>query len=155
MTVVVQRSIDVDAPAPAVWAVLVDVERWPEWTASMSWLQRPHTGSLVVGEKIVVCQPRLGTRTWTVTEVDDGRSFTWESASPGVRTVAEHVLTPRIAGGCTATLRVTQRGPAARLVGAVLDRLTRRYLRMEAEGLKARSESRRSLSGNPSAPAIP
>jgi hypothetical protein len=56
-----------------------------------------------------------------------------------VRTVAEHVLTPRVAGGCTATLRVIHHGPAGRLVGAVLDRLTRRYLRTEAEGLKARS----------------
>jgi hypothetical protein len=78
-------------------------------------------------------------------EVDDGQSFTWDCASPGVRTVVEHVLTPRVAGGCRATLRVIHHGPAAGLVGAVLDRLTRRYLRTEAEGLKARSEGRPSL----------
>lgn len=155
MTVVVQRSIDIDAPAAAVWAVLLDVERWPEWTASMSSLRRSRTGTLALGEQVVVDQPRLPTRTWTVTDVDDGRSFTWESGSPGVCAVADHVLTPRVAGGCTATLRVTQRGPAARLVGAVLRRLTHRYLRMEAEGLKARSEGRRSVSGNPAAPAMP
>ena len=155
MTVVVQRSIDVDAPMPAVWAVLVDVERWPEWTPTMISLRRSRTGPLIVGERVVVSQPRLSTRTWTVIEVDDGRSFTWDGASPGVRTVAEHVLTPRINGGCTATLRVIQRGPGARLVGAVLDRLTRRYLRTEAVGLKARSEGRPSLSGSPGAPAMP
>jgi hypothetical protein len=45
-----------------------------------------------------------------------------------------------VAGGCTATIRLTQRGPAAPLVGALLDGLTRRYLRMEAEGLKSRTE---------------
>ena len=56
--------------------------------------------------------------------------------------VGEHVLTPRVAGGCTATLRLTQRGPAAWLVGALLDRMSRRYVRLEAEGLKARSEGR-------------
>ena len=155
MTVVVQRSIDVDAPTPAVWAVLVDVERWPEWTPTMLSVRRSRTGPLAAGERVVVSQPCLSTRTWTVTEVDDGRSFTWDCSSPGVRTVAEHVLTPRINRGCKATLRVIQRGPAARLVGAVLDRLTRRYLRIEAEGLKARSEGRRSLSGNPGAPAMP
>jgi uncharacterized protein YndB with AHSA1/START domain len=142
MTVVVQRSIDIDAPAATVWAVLTDVERWPEWTASVSSVCRPRSGPLAVGERVVVAQPRLPTLTYTVTEVDDGRSFTWEAGSAAARGVGEHVLTPRIAGGCTATLRLTQRGPAARLVGALLNGLTRRYVRMEAEGLKARSEAR-------------
>jgi uncharacterized protein YndB with AHSA1/START domain len=141
MTVVVQRSIDIDAPAGTVWAVLSDVERWPEWTESVSSVRRSRTGPLAVGERVVVSQPRLPTVTYTVTGVEDGRSFTWEAGNAASRGVGEHVLTPRIAGGCTATLRMVQRGPAARLVGAVLDRITRRYLRMEAEGLKARSEA--------------
>jgi len=141
MTVVVQRSIDIDAPTSAVWAVISDVERWPEWTASVSSVRRSRTGPLTVGEQVVVSQPRLPTLTYTVTGVEDGRSFTWEAGNAVSRGVGEHVLTPRIAGGCTATLRVTQRGPAARLVGALLDGLSRRYVRMEAEGLKRRSES--------------
>ena len=141
MTVVVQRSIDIDAPTSAVWAVISDVERWPEWTASVSSVRRSRTGPLTVGEQVVVSQPRLPTLTYTVTGVEDGRSFTWEAGNAVSRGVGEHVLTPRIGGGCTATLRVTQRGPAARLVGALLDGLSRRYVRMEAEGLKRRSES--------------
>ena len=144
MTVVVQRSIDIDididAPAPVVWAVVSDVERWPEWTASVSSVRRSRSGPLAVGERVVVAQPRLPTLTYTVTAVDEGRSFTWEAGSAVSRGVGEHVVSPRVAGGCTATLRLTQRGPAARLVGALLDRLTRRYVRMEAEGLKARCE---------------
>jgi uncharacterized protein YndB with AHSA1/START domain len=140
MSVVVQRSIDIEAPAEAVWAVISDVERWPEWTASMSSVQRTRTGPLTIGEQVVVRQPRLPTLTYTVTAVDDGRSFTWEAGNAASRGVGEHVLTPRVAGGCTATLRLTQRGPVAPLVGALLDGLTRRYLRMEAEGLKSRSE---------------
>ena len=141
MTVVVQRSIDIDAPTSAVWAVISDVERWPEWTASVSSVRRSRTGPLTVGEQVVVSQPRLPTLTYTVTGVEDGRSFTWEAGNAVSRGVGEHVLTPRIGGGCTATLRVTQRGPAARLVGALLDGISRRYVRMEAEGLKRRSES--------------
>ena len=90
---------------------------------------------------VVVVQPRLPTLTYTVTAVDEGRSFTWEAGSAVSRGVGEHVVSPRMAGGCTATLRLTQRGPAARLVGALLDRITRRYVRMEAEGLKARCEA--------------
>jgi uncharacterized protein YndB with AHSA1/START domain len=141
MTVVVQRSIDIDAPATTVWAVLRDVERWPEWTASMASVRRSRTGPLAVGEQVVVSQPRLPTSTYTVTALDDGRSFTWEAGNALVRGVGEHVLTPRVAGGCTATLRVVQRGPAAALAALLLRRTARRYVRMEAEGLKARCES--------------
>jgi uncharacterized protein YndB with AHSA1/START domain len=137
---ITDSSVEVAASAAAVWAVYADVERWPEWTASMSSVQRTRTGPLTVGEQVVVRQPRLPTLTYTVTGVDDGRSFTWEAGNAASRGVGEHVLTPRVAGGCTATLRLTQRGPAAPLVGALLDGLTRRYLRMEAEGLKSRSE---------------
>lgn len=141
MTVVVQRSIDIDAPAAAVWAVLRDVEKWPEWNASTASVRRSRTGPLAVGEQVMVSQPRLPRSTYTVTELDDGRSFTWEAGNALVRGVGEHVLTPRVGGGCTATLRLTQRGPAAWLVGLLLDGVVRRYVRMEAEGLKARSES--------------
>jgi uncharacterized protein YndB with AHSA1/START domain len=138
---VVQRSIDIDAPAATVWAVLVDVERWPEWNASTSSVRRSRTGPLTVGEQVVVRQPRLPTATYTVTDLDDGRSFTWEAGNAVVRGVGEHVLTPRVGGGCTATLRLTQRGPGAWLVGTLLGGLVRRYVRAEAEGLKARSEA--------------
>jgi uncharacterized protein YndB with AHSA1/START domain len=141
MTVVFERSVDIDAPAATVWAVVSDVERWPEWTASMTSVRRTRTGPLAVGERVVVAQPRLPTVTWTVTVVDDGREFTWQAGTAVSRGIAEHVLTPRIGGGCTATLRVTQQGPAAPLVGALLRRIAPRYLRMEADGLKARSEA--------------
>src|SRR4051794_27995329 len=111
VTVVVQRSIDIDAPASTVWAVVSDVERWPEWTASITSATRSRTGPLAVGERGVVTQPRLPTLTYTVTEVDEGRSFTWSAGSAVSRGVGEHVLTPRVNGGCTATLRLTQHGP--------------------------------------------
>lgn len=140
MTVVVSRSIDIDAPVSAVWAVLSDVERWPEWTASMTSIRRTGTGPLTVGERVVVTQPRLPTVTYTMTAVDDGREFTWAAGNAVSRGVGEHVLHPRVGGGCTATLRVVQHGYAAPLVAVLLRGIAHRYVRMEAEGLKARSE---------------
>lgn len=142
MTVVVSRSVDIDAPVPTVWEVVSDVDRWPEWTASIRSVRRSRTGPLTVGERVVVAQPRLPTVTYTVTAVDPGLAFTWEAGNAVSRGVGEHVLTPRVGGGCTATLRVVQHGPAAPLAAVLLRRIARRYVRMEAEGLKARSEGR-------------
>ena len=141
MTVVVSRSIDIDAPVSTVWAVLSDVERWPEWTASIESIRRTRTGPLEVGERVVVAQPRLPTVTYTLTVVDEGREFTWAAGSAVSRGVGEHVLHPRVGGGTTATLRVLQHGPAAPLATVLLRGIAQRYVRMEAEGLKARSES--------------
>jgi uncharacterized protein YndB with AHSA1/START domain len=138
VTVVAQESIDLDAPVEAVWAVLVDVERWPEWTASVRSVRRSRTGPLTVGERVVLEQPRLPRLIWTVTQVVPERSFTWTAGSAVARGVGEHVLTPRRGGGCTATLRVRQTGPAGPLVAALLRGLTRRYVRTEAEGLRTR-----------------
>jgi uncharacterized protein YndB with AHSA1/START domain len=145
MTVVVQRSIDIDAPVPTVWEVVSDVERWPEWTASVRSARRERTGPLVLGERVVLAQPRLPTVTYTVTALEPGRSFTWEAGNAVSRGVGEHVLTPRVGGGCTATLRVVQHGPAAPVAALLLRRIAHRYVRMEAEGLKARSEAVRKI----------
>jgi uncharacterized membrane protein len=78
---VVEERIDIDAPASTVWRVVADVARWPEWTPSVRSVDRTSAGPLVVGERVVVSQPRLPTTTWTVTEVAEGRSFTWTATA--------------------------------------------------------------------------
>jgi hypothetical protein len=54
--------------------------------------------------------------------------------------VATHRITPADTG-VTALLAVEQTGPLAPIVDRLLGTLTRRYLAMEAEGLKAAAES--------------
>jgi hypothetical protein len=70
------------------------------------------------------------------------RSFSWSAGSPGIRLVADHELTPRPDGGCDAVVRMTSHGPLSRVTAFFLSGLTRRYLRMETEGLKRRAQSR-------------
>jgi hypothetical protein len=59
----------------------------------------------------------------------------------GVRSVAYHRLTPAAGGGTTITIGIDQTGALAWLSGRLIAGKTRRYLPMEAAGLKAASEA--------------
>jgi len=92
-----------------------------------------------LGAKVRIRQPRLPTVTWEVTKWNPGHSWTWTAASPGVRTEASHVLTCTV-GGTIAEQSIGWSGPLGRLAAYVWRSLTRRYLAIEATGLKQRSE---------------
>lgn len=131
-------GVDIPAPPDRVWAVMADVERWPEWTSSVTEVRRLDRGPLVVGSRARIRQPRLLPATWEVTELVQGRRFTWVTRSPGVRVTAEHEVVPAGAGS-RATLSVRFAGPLGLLVARVTRRLNQRYLQLEADGLHARS----------------
>jgi len=134
-------GLDVDAAPEKVWAALVDVEAWPQWTASMTSVERLEQGEFGVGSKARVTQPKLKAAVYTVTELVPGRSFVWETKAWGVTISAGHLVRPRAEGLSTITLRVTQTGALAQLVGLLAANTIRRYVTMEAEGLKKRCEA--------------
>ena len=123
------------ASADAVWAALVDVERWPTWTRSMRKVTRLDDGPLAVGSRVRIKQPRLMPVVWSVTEVDPGRSFTWRSSTPGQTSVATHSVRPMGAGTSELHLTFDQSGAFSPMLGVLLGNMTRRYVGMEAEGL--------------------
>jgi Polyketide cyclase / dehydrase and lipid transport len=132
-------SIDIKAPATVVAGILFNLAEWPTWTASVTEVAPLGKDPLEPGVRVRVRQPRLPVAVWTIDAMDDD-SFDWSSSSPGLTTAATH----RIAGtgvGCTLTLTVTQTGALAGLAGLIYAGLTRRYMRTEAEGLKAAAES--------------
>lgn len=137
------RTIDIDAPADRVWAVMTDVERWPDWTASVSTIQRLDHGPFTVGSRVRIKQPRLPPSVLTVTELEPGRGFTWVATSPGLRVTAAHGIEPA-PRGVRVTLSVRYEGVFGRLAGRLWRSLTERYLRLEADGLKRRSEQSQS-----------
>jgi hypothetical protein len=85
-----------------------------------------------------------------VTAVDPGASWTWRQRSPGGTTEATHWVEPLGDGRTRVRQRIEQRGPIGALVGRLMHRTTVRYLAIEGEGLKARSEER-VRAGGPSA----
>lgn len=131
--------VDIDSPPSRVWAVLTDVERWPEWTTTMTRVQRLNGGAFDVGSTARVEQPRLPTVVWQVVDCLPGRSFTWSAGAAGVTTDAAHEIEPR-GDGCTVRLAIHQRGPLAPVAGLLLGGLTRRYVDTEAASLKRRCE---------------
>lgn len=133
-------SAGIAAPLQDAWTVLADVERWPEWTDSMSKVELIG-GPLAVGTKVRIKQPRLPPVVWEVTHLDAGRAFSWEATSLGMTTVADHRLMSEGPDRVTLALCIQRSGPLAPVVDLVFGRLTRRYVEMEAEGFKRRCES--------------
>jgi uncharacterized membrane protein len=140
---ITDSDIEIDAPPALVWDVFSDVERWPEWTASVTRLTALDGQGLAVGKRFEIKQPRLPKLVWEVTKVDDGASWTWEQRSPGGRTIAVHEVVAQPGGRTLVRQCLDQRGPIGALVGRLMRGTTKRYLELEARGLKARSEQSR------------
>jgi uncharacterized membrane protein len=137
----VERSIEIDAPADAVWSVMRDGARWPEWTASVTSVEPLEDGPLAVGRRYRVKQPKFPAAVWEVTEVEEGRGFVWVSRSPGVRVFASHSVTP-LGARTRATLSLRYEGPLGGILGWMTRGITLSYLDLEANGLKRESEAR-------------
>jgi uncharacterized protein YndB with AHSA1/START domain len=133
-------TVEIAAPPTRVWDVLSDVERWPQWTETVTSVRRSDQGPLRVGSRARISQPRIPETEYVVTALDPGRSFTWVASSPGVSTAAHHELEPVADTATRVRLSVTQSGWLGSVMGRFYRRLTERYLANEASGLKARCE---------------
>ena len=134
--------VDVSAAPAVVWPVIRDVERWHEWTASITRITRLDRGPLQLGSRAEVEQPKLPSNRFVVTALEEDRGFTWETKSPGLGGAGHHWIDPLDDGRRSrVTLGVDFSGPLAWIVALFYGRLTQRYIEMEAEGLKRRSET--------------
>jgi carbon monoxide dehydrogenase subunit G len=135
-----ERTIQIDAPPSAVWTVIADVERWPEWTPSILSVVRNEPGPFGLASTARVKPKGFPESVMRVTEFSSERSFTWEgTGGPGLRVAANHVIEPA-AGGSRVTLSITPAGPAAPFVGWLVARMSKRNVDTEARSLKRRVE---------------
>jgi len=135
-----QRATSTATP-DQVWAVLSDLDAWPEVLPTVDRVERdgpaePHG----VGTAYYVEQPRVRRARWEVTEWKPGRSFTWTSSAPGLSMTATHEVAPTPSGGAEIVLGMHWSGPLAGLLGLVYGRLTRSYMKTEAATFAARAE---------------
>jgi uncharacterized protein YndB with AHSA1/START domain len=134
------RTIDIGASPATVWQVMTTLERWPEWTDSVTSVTVLDPGELRPGQRARVGIKGGPKGTWTVTDVSPGQSFAWENRAPGVKSVADHVI-EEAPGGSRVTLSVRQSGLGATLLRPFLKKVSLRNLEMEAAGLKRASEA--------------
>ena len=144
---ITDSAVKIDAPAAVVWEVFSDVERWPEWTASVTRMVALDGPGIAIGKRFEIKQPRMPKLVWEVTEVTLGASWTWAQRSPGGLTLARHEVIPESDRRTEVRQQIDQRGPVGALVGLLMRGLTRRYLELEAAGPKARSEQLRHQDG--------
>lgn len=144
---ITDSSVRIAAPPSLVWDVFSDVERWPEWTASITRLVAVDGPGLAVGKRFEIKQPRMPKLVWQVTEVQPGASWTWVQRSPGGSTSARHDVVAETDGHTLVRQQLDQRGPLGALVGRLMQGMTKRYLELEAQGLKATSEQRQGIDG--------
>ena len=134
-----EDTIWIDAPPATVWVVTEDVERWPEWTPTVSSVTRVVDAPLGVGSVVRIKQPAQPESEWTVTTFEIGERFAWTTQRLGLRMRAEHVLQPEDEGTRN-TLRIEARGLVAFLLSPLLRPLIQRALAEENRGLKQHCE---------------
>jgi hypothetical protein len=127
------------SPARA-WSILLDVERWPEWNASVTKVKRMDIGPLTLGSRTRIWQPRLMPAVWQVTSLDEQRRvFAWTTHTLGVRIVARHQIE-----AVKSLSRVTLSLQYTGVLGSMLARLYRDlnwdYIAREGNGLRTQCE---------------
>jgi len=120
------------APVERLWALVGDVTAWPRHLDTFTSVTALDGTSLRVGARYEVRQPGLPAATYEVTELDEGRAFTWTARAAGVTTRATHAITEE-GGGCRLDLTIAWAGPLARLVALLLGRRTRALITYEAQ----------------------
>jgi hypothetical protein len=132
-----ETSTTTTAAPDRMWAVLTDVERWPEWIEVYEEVRRSGSRELAAGDSAHVKQRGLAAGDWTVTELDAGRSFAWESTQPGVRIVGRHLVGGEPDGGSRLTLQLEMTGALSGVMGVLLGRRSRSYVDLECSRLAA------------------
>lgn len=115
-----------------LWSLASDVERWDDRLPTVDSVRRLGSGPTAVGSRFEVRQPGLPKAVWEVTDWQQGRSFTWVSASPAIRSTAIHTVHDDGAGS-RLELMLEWSGPLAPVLRLLVGRKARGMVETEAE----------------------
>jgi hypothetical protein len=127
-----------------VWALTVDVERWPDLAPTMTSVTRLDAGPLRVGSTARVVQPFQRPTVWTVTHLEPMAYFEWFAKVGTITMTARHRLVPE-AAGVRNELEVEFSGLGSRLARRLIGSKIREAITIENEGFRRAAESAEEL----------
>jgi hypothetical protein len=129
-------AVEIRVSPARVWSVLLDVERWPEWTTSVTRVQRMEVGPLTLGSRTRVWQPRLMPAVWRVNSLDEGRRiFAWTTRTFGATIIGRHQV-DALKSHSRVSISLDYTGPLSAVIARVYRELLWDYLTREGNGLK-------------------
>jgi Polyketide cyclase / dehydrase and lipid transport len=136
-----RHTVEIRVSPPRVWTLLLDVEHWPEWTTSVTRVQRMELGPLTLGSRTRVWQPKLMPAVWLVTSLDEKRRiFAWTTRTFGLKIIARHQV-EAVGAHSRVTLSLQYSGVLGALMARIYRDLNWDYLSREANGLRAKCEA--------------
>jgi hypothetical protein len=110
-----EHTADTPLPAPAVWAVLADLDGWARWDTSMERVRL--LGPFRVGSQVSMTPHGQPPIVSTITAIRENEHYADETAFEGVTLRFSHTLSPLPAGGTRITHRLEIAGATADEIG--------------------------------------
>jgi uncharacterized membrane protein len=92
-----ESSVDIDAPAERVWALVDKLEEWPQWMPSIKKIERVSQGPLIVGSQLSVTAKVTGLTVrllMTIKEFVEERNVVLEGKALGTKLARFYTLEP-------------------------------------------------------------
>ena len=132
----IHHTLTIPAPVDTVWALTIDVERWPQVMPTVTRVDRLDDGPLAIGSSARLEQPGLRPAIWTVTTLEPGRRFAWASRLLGAPIVGRHDI-EATDDGARNTLTLELGGLRGRIIGTLFGGRLRSTLVTENEAFRA------------------
>ena len=136
----IRNELEIAADVDRVWALTVDVERWPELTPTITSVERLDDGPVAVGSRARIKQPAQRAATWTVSRLEPGSRFEWGTRVGPVHMVGGHRL-EAVDGGTRNVLTVELSGFGSRLLERLVGGRMRDAIATENLGFKRAAEA--------------
>jgi len=138
----IRNEILIEAEPATIWALTIDVERWPELTPTISEVTRLDHGPVALGSRARVKQPAQRAAVWTVSRFEPEADFEWWTKVGPVTMTGSHHL-ERTATGCLNVLTLELTGRGAGLAERIVGRHIGKAIATENQGFKKAAEALR------------